>query len=790
MKFTLSKKQKIGVGVITGVVAFVLVLVIILTSVLVNLQYAKEEFALFSGAREILIKSFEELPNFESKEPVMPIDNTHPLNLVSYDGQDDILSLWKSIPEKQKKNTAILLSGGQILLARNENNLRNLEKWADTCEANDIQYCIQVINGETHMEARPPIAYLEQRFAKHSNFRGLNVDRLYEGVTLRGKAENDHTLYITDLIKLCAKYGAYFIWTETNLNYNNGIILDWFEENESFYSTFKKYSKYICMLNNEATGDPSTYAVMQGLWLSGLIGNWGIQSDWMHWSEDGYKSLFNKNNSFIGNETEKLFCYPENMFVQSVMLAMSRGGTCFSQTPSYFSVSTGGGLVAGYEYGISPLLNRIIDKKISIPTREDVLAATNFAVLGRENYSVANYSFNDSNIYPAQGASGIVPLLPKNLRSDERGVFLTNGIVLVDYKVSRKEFMKAFGQNDANTYLTNVGQNWYFINNLENKEGSKYATFTPKYADAESFYIESDEHSSAIIQDTRNGFKVYLSNYRTDKTQMIGELSDKMAESKNLAEYIGKFLTLDKNGDPIGVNDETLRTTIIEIKCYYSNSETGEPPVTFVNNRNGSGSNNRKYNVKSSYNTQTHTLRLEIEHNGMVDFEVQLDDSGKDYKIPPRGYIDDIYEKTNADTSELEELVQNKILDKHNYTYFSYLEYEKAYELAKVMINEGTFTQKQVDNQVKAFKSAKDNLINIQKEIAQLKKVISGEYQATAMLAYDSLLREILSCQKYVSGRSNKVSYGSIYANKNINCTFKAKRKAIQKAYDNLLIYG
>ena len=83
------------------------------------------------------------------------------------------------------------------------------------------------------------------------------------------------------MVKLCAKYGAYFIWIDTNLNYKNGIILEWFENNESFYSTFKQFSNNICMLVKESIADPASYGVMQGLWLSGLIGNWGVSSDFL-----------------------------------------------------------------------------------------------------------------------------------------------------------------------------------------------------------------------------------------------------------------------------------------------------------------------------------------------------------------------------------------------------------------------------------------------------------------------------------------------------------------------------
>ncbi len=784
MRKVLSKKGKI----IISIVACFLAVVIILSSVLANLQYAKENFALYSEARDILLKNFEKVAQSDNAELKRVIDNTHPMNLVNYYGGEDIVTFWNTLSKKQQECSILLLIPGQTLLAKNETNLHNLESWADTCEQKGIPYAIQSINGETHMEARMPVKYIEERFAvRHKWFYGINAAELYNGVTWRGKAESDNSLYIIDTIKLCAKYGAYFIWTDTNLNYKNGMILDWLENNESLYSTFKMYSQNICMLNKESIADPATYGLLQGLWLSGLIGNWGVSSDWWHWQIDGNKSLFGEHDDYIGNEWEQIFCYPENMYVQSMMLVISRGATCFSQEAPNFSISYKGEVTAGYEYSLSPFLDRIMDGRITIPTLSQVFDATSFAVIGKENYLLSNYNMKESNLYPAMGQSGIVPLLPKNLRNTERAIFTERGIVLVNYKVSRKEFMRVYGENDANTYLTNTGQNWYFINNLENKQGSKYAKFAPKYAGAESFYIESEEHCSAVISDTRYGFNVYLSNYRTDKTFMIQKDSANIFETGNWADYVAKFLTLDdRTGSPLGATDSELRKTVIEIVGTF---DGGEPFVEFTNNSNGSGKNNRPYTIKKDWNSDNKVLRLEILHNGIVEFNVRLDDTEEEYSGVWRREIDDIYDRIDADTTKLQELVKEKIENSNIYTYFSYLEYDKQFEKAKVMISEKTYSQKQIDSQVKALKKATDNLINIEKEIEVLQKVNNGSYQAAAMVAYDSLLREMLSCLNYVNGRSNKLTYASIYKNKDINCTFSPKRRSITKAYNNLLLF-
>ncbi len=166
-----------------------------------------------------------------------------------------------------------------------------------------------------------------------------------------------------------------------------------------------------------------------------------------------------------------------------------------------------------------------------------------------------------------------------------------------------------------------------------------------------------------------------------------------------------------------------------------------------------------------------------------------MDDSGKEYDVLRRGAVDDIYSETNADITKLQQLTEQKVEDSHNYTYFSYLEYDKQFERAKVMIQENSYTQKQVDSQSKQLEKAKSNLISVEKEVQLLKKVLNGNYQAAAMTAFDSLLREMLSCQKYVNGRSNTLKYSSIYRNKSIECTFSGKRKSIQKAYNNLMLY-
>lgn len=777
----MSKCKKNAIIIIT----VALIVVITLTVVLTNIQYEAKEHGLFSRAREILLKNFEK-SELGLKTPLKrKIDSDNPMNLLNYYGNEPIADLWASIPDNQKPYTIMLLIPGQTLNYNSEVSLQNLESWADECELKKIPYAIQNINGESHMEARPPIAYLEERFAsRHKYFYGLNAAELYNGVDWRGDSESDNSLYLIQNIKLCAKYGAFFIWTDTNRNYKNGMLMQWLENNESFYSTFKEYSDYICLLNKESIAHPSTYAVMQGLWLAGLAGNWGVASDWWHWQCDGdKKSLFDENNEYVDDEWEMIYSFPENMYVQSMMLVLSRGATCFKAEAPNFSTSYGGVPIAGFEYGISPLLDRLIDKTIKIPSKEDVFAATDFVVLGKENYNKSNYDMDESNLYPKNGNSGIVPLLPKNLRLEERKIFLDKGIKLVEKRMSNKEFLSMYGKNDADTYLTNTATDWYFINNVENDRAVKYANFQPKYTNAESVGINATEHTSAIISEKQDRLSFYISNYRTDKLNMYKNGTPEERDKIGWPAFVGKYLTIDENGNPKGVTDNILRETNIKIKGDFGGIE---PDVILKNNPDGSGKNNRKFTFEKKFNKETGELSICIKHNGIVEFDVVLSESAKEYYPKQKDALKDNKLQNDNNVDNLIELTAEKIEDYENYTYFSYLVYDKAYEKAKVIIQERTYSAKEIQKAESELKKAKLNLVNIVNAKELCKQVLQSNPDDKIGMSLDLLLKEMCSAKKYVKGRANDLKYAAFYKYTNWDSEIKAKKRLIAKREKDL----
>lgn len=735
--------------------------------------------------RAALLEQFTPLETGEQAPLKRAIDSEHPLVIVNYYGGETVTQRWLSVPANQRPYCVMLLLPGHPLLPGS--SPAYLKSVADACEANQIPYIIQNISGETHTEERLPVAYLEREFAqKHRYFYGLSAAEIYNGVSWRGEAESNQSQYVIDCVNLAAEYGAFFVWTDTNMNYKSGMILKWLETNPSLYSAFQNNAGNVVMMYKESYGNPSTYSVMEGLWLAGLAGNWGVSSDWWHWQVDGdKKSLFGEYDAFIDNEWDSIFSYPENMYVQSMALAMSCGGTCFLWEAPFFSMGAGGDPVAGYEYGLSPLLDAVINGEIKIPTREEVLTETKAVVLGYKNYSEFNYDLSESNLYPGTGAARILPLLPATLRRAERAVFQARSITLVTEKQGKEYYENLYRQAvSGDTYAVKTADQWFFIHCVENARAVKSAWMT--LSPNSGFGISAQEHTCAVVKQTGGGLDFYLSNYRTDKGAMIKAFTPASLETPGVMNFIGSFLTLDAQGNPKGVDDTQKRTTIVKVK-----TGGGEPRVIWRSSPDGSGKSNRPFTYASSWDGETLTLR--IDHNGVVKFRVLLDAPQPAALPAPPAAAPASAPPACDKTARLQELIGRlEVKDKTCYNEYSYLQFSAALENAKVLIAEGESSVFKLAAAEYRLTCAYDNLLDITRYTGLLASLLNADVsgadasaQEAFYAAFDALLREVLSNTVYVEGRSSRLEYGELYRKTPFSKTLK--QQALERKYDDLL---
>ncbi len=751
-------------------------------------QLPQNEKQLSTNAREVLLQTFHDVSSGEKQALRRTIDSENPLNLVSYCGDQPLLTLWAAIPENQKQHTVLLLIPGHGLLPGGDQSLAWLEETADACEQNQIPYAIQAIDGEYHMEERFPVAYLEGRFARSPYFYGLSAAGLYAGISLRGEVESNNVPYLIDCIELAAKYGAFFIWNEAGFEEGGSLVLQWLEKNEALYTAFQENAANIILMARQASFSLTACSVMQGLWLAGLVGNWGICADWSAWQTGGGReTLFGEYDRYVDSEEEKRFSYPENLYVQSMMLAMSCGGTCFQADTTAFATASGGKVVAGFQYGIAPLFDAIRNGEVEIPSREDVLRETPAAVLGSANAPDFYESQSKDSLYPSTGRYRILPLLPSNLREHERARFAQNGILLIDEKKEQSDYDALFSeQAQGSAYTVRTGTQWFFIHPLGNTKLEASAVGTPVYSNASAFSISAQEHTSAIISEKEDRLSFYLSNYRTDKGELLKAVTQEQLEQESIVQICKTYMTLDENGDPVGLDDSQLRETTITVTGTYNG---GAPRLILRSDMEG-GAQTRPFTHTTQWDPASQTFTVTIRHNGVVKLDILLDQAQGE-AVQAKREPTQIEEPANASvsTQALQKTINScTTAEGALYIDYSYLTFQNALANARLILSEGAASQQEVDRAQEALENAYRGLIPIGEYVALLNEVASMEltgYTQEAVdklwLCFDALLRETLSNQVYVAGRSNELHYKAIYREKRFDKA--AKQQALEEKY-------
>lgn len=143
--------------------------------------------------------------------------------------------------------------------------------------------------------------------------------------------------------------------------------------------------------------------------------------------------------------------------------------------------------------------------------------------------------------------------------------------------------------------------------------------------------------------------------------------------------------------------------------------------------------------------------------------------------------------KTGADTAELQKYINSvDLFESRYYSQYGYMQFAALLEKAKVYIQEGTYTEKEISSLLAELEKSQNRLINIKKYVDILDEVYAGNDQAQKVKA-DKLLKELLSTNLYVEGRNNKIDYKLFYRLKTYNDGLVKKKIArLEKAYDSL----
>ncbi|MFE3450788.1 glycoside hydrolase family 98 domain-containing protein [Nonomuraea sp. NPDC059194] len=546
------------------------------------------------------------------------ISNTNPvfmLTVANNQPQSTIQNIIDTVPPDLRPYVVVSLYYEPIT----DSAARN---WFDTqlaiADQLGIKANAQVANGWTGTSI--DLAFVESMYQKHTSFVGPLFAELH--------GTNYGT--VASMLDLSARYGGYVF----NIEYTNG--------GNGMLSAHSSPTMLAAMRANPGNYIPiakqttnsryhETEAIANGLWTSGLAGNWGVNPDTWTWWETGRAGLFQPEPGRRGaNGWKALTTYPEAQISEVMLQSALAGSTVFANFEHYsYTHFNNGSTTPSFEKEVIPTMREIVGKNL-IPTRADVRSKIKVAYLS-DNNQINNDYYSDlyadgTNVdwLRTSGRYYIIPLLVGGTNATERGHFpavistsqYTSVFPTVAAKLSyfnSRYAPDALGSATGQNFLTDK---WLILNNLENTDQMQNTVAYPRVSTVDSFGMTMPPNTYAIVDEDASALKFRISNYNVNKDSIWSQGSWGNTE----------FQSWIRTAYQVSPDESDMRTTVVEV-----NGHTGESkPTISVAGYNGYSG----YTYRDSWDSINKTYRLSITHNGPIDVTINAWGSNSAHRRP------------------------------------------------------------------------------------------------------------------------------------------------------------
>ncbi len=309
------------------------------------------------------------------------------------------------------------------------------------------------------------------------------------GFVFREKGMGDE--YLEPVIKLSAKYGRYVSTLQVERDMMVRSVLS-----EELYPLMAEYGDYFLpqnKMNNRRDQLPKILTEV-GAYLTGRVGNWGIETEW------GYAW---KPMSWQRKMKPEMITTPLN-WMQTMVFGVATGASLYRVegfcNPKYchaFHRSKPHQFGPLWTRGLGPLFEDILRYDL-IPTREQMLDRTKVALATKPEYGLHRPSTPDSqypagkviaalhglqtegvpsqflfeaNWIPNASESYMIPLLPPYLKRAERNLF-TEVITAEQFSSTQDAVLhvsQVYGPNISEAYAVLVGDTGIVINSIDER---------------------------------------------------------------------------------------------------------------------------------------------------------------------------------------------------------------------------------------------------------------------------------------------------------------------------------
>lgn len=597
---------------------------------------------------------------------------------------DTLVGRWESLPDDIKDNVVILIHASQIA---NGSLKAFYEQQLEIAEANDIPVMIVTATAglKNYWTSTTDIAYDTEWLN--------NVMETYDclkGFVITENYWTDYNAVATAAathLEIAAENGGYVIWFEHQTQVIESVL-----QNSDFSKALGEYGdNFSFTWKNTPAGanqNAETSAYMQGLWLTGVIDQWGGLMDTWKWYEKHYGKLFQGTTSYNGSsaggadeECRAVVMEPEALLGIEMLSIYANGGAIYSfEHPAY---------TQGINDENTPLFENVIYETFKYildnpgPTKEEVLEDTKVFIHGNlsSNTDLHTGLTSDDQTLPAHssGRYGLLPAVPSSVSIAS----LPNNIKIVgtdDLSVDDLNSLYTEGAYEGDAFAQYVNGKWILYNSEVNEDIDQSATVS---VGGQSVKVDMEPHTYSIMETEDGSISVYLNNYRVNKDEIWeGYGSSVTRWDPDVNNLLENWLAENYMEDPADGAD-TYRTTTFTL------TDLEKEPVVNVTRQKETD-----FTTTVDYDAETGTAVITVKANGYVYFTIGEE---SDTTVTP----------DKVDKSALESAINNaNKKDKDDYTSSSWKALEKALEAAKAVYADTNATQTEVDTAALALNNA------------------------------------------------------------------------------------
>lgn len=421
------------------------------------------------------------------------------------------------------------------------------KSWLRTCAERQVWTLIQPASGgQCHFPDYPDQSLdgtiFEEFFKEYPNFLGFNYCEQFWGFEQEDFPITcpDRYRHFANLLKLTHDYGGYLVDSWCGNEWGQGInplamikTVPEFEEAARTYTEnfilCEKYTQVGYMHDQES--------YIQGAWLSGYSGQYGIRYDETGWTGEMSYTMA----TGLSTQLEKLVksgltvidgpeLIPEDCFKEANPVTDDKGYT-IRQWESYVQ----------FKNVATDMFRKVIEGAVRIPTREEVIENAKIVIIqdietGKDDAKFCTYPTLFQGLYQMDGdgvlkdnhnfykKTGRYPTVPTiygftDETSKKFDIVINQSEIkerwaTVDDKVA--EFNSLFPEESSGTIYAGRNKNtWVVYNPLKNRKNAE-GNLKLIYNTADSMDLTLSKYTTGIINEYADSMDIYLNNFDND----------------------------------------------------------------------------------------------------------------------------------------------------------------------------------------------------------------------------------------------------------------------------------